>query len=127
MDETLNKDLYELESVITSEEVFEEENTTTSEEVFEEESTTISEEVFEEESTTTSEEIFEEESITTSEEVFYSEVGYDDTLLVEELQKQNDILTSIYDVTTFIFIVLLFILFRTYVIHILEHIRSYGK
>ena len=88
---------------------------------------TLNKDLYELESVITSEEVFEEESITTSEEVFYSEVGYDDTLLVEELQKQNDILTSIYDVTTFIFIVLLFILFRTYVIHILEHIRSYGK
>jgi len=138
MEETLNKDLYDLESTTTSEEMLEEESTTTSEEILEEESTITSEEILEEESATTSEEILEEESTitseeileeesTTSEEVFYSEVVYNDTLLIEELQRQNDILTSIYDVTTFIFIAILFILFRTYVIHILEYIRSFGK
>ena len=80
--------------------------------------TTTSEETTEEESTTTSEEI-------TEEVVIYSEVVSDE--LLAEIQTQNSLLQSNYDMLTFIFIVLLFILFKTYIVHFLDSIRSMGK
>ncbi len=107
-----------------SSEEINEENTTTSEEISEEiseESTTTSGEISEEineESTTTSGEEFEEDATT---------LVADNSDVVALLEEQNSILSSSYDMQVFIFIVLLFILFRTYVLHIFDMIRSFGK
>lgn len=101
--ETLNKDLEELEGTTTA--VLEEENA--------EEST------LEEESALPEEENSEEEVI--------SEVVIDTTTIVSELQVQNGLLQQCNDTLAIILIVVLFMLFRTYVTHTWEHIRSIGK
>lgn len=84
-----------------------------------EEVTTTSEETSEE-VTTTSEEITEEisEEVTTV---------IDNSEIVTLLESQNLLLMNLYDVSLYIFIVLLFILFRTYVLHIFDMIRNMGK
>ena len=92
----------------------------------------ISEEVSEE-ITTTSEEVSEESSeevTTTSEEELEEEITIlvsDNSDVIALLEEQNALFSSIYDIQVFIFIVLLFILFRTYVLHIFDMIRSMGK
>ena len=118
-----NDDIGYLSGEDISEEVSEE-ITTTSEEVSEESSeevTTTSEEISEEsseENTTTSEEVPEEETTT---------LVNDNSDVIALLEEQNVLLSSTYDMQVFIFIVLLFILFRTYVLHIFDMIRSMGK
>lgn len=88
----------------------------------------ISEEVSEE-ITTTSEEVSEEssEEVTTTSEEETTTLVSDNSDVVALLEEQNALLSSTYDMQLYIFIVLLFILFRTYVLHIYDMIRSMGK
>lgn len=115
-----NDNLEYLYGATTSEENIEEdsEKTATASEEISEDATTALEENSEE-TTATSEEDIEE----ISEEINVS----DNSDIIVLLEEQNGWLANLYDVSLYIFIVLLFILFRTYVIHIFDMIRSMGK
>lgn len=106
--ETLNKDLEEFNNEI-SEETTENASDSTTAAVENSESEEII--VYE----------TEIESAETENEVYSYEV------LVQEIQTQNEIIQQGNDTLSFILIVLLFILFKTYVVHTWEHIRNIGK
>lgn len=113
MNEGMVKDLLELEDVS---------ETTATTATTESTSESTSENTSESTSESTSEKVSEmvKEEVATT-------IDVDTESIVAEMQTQNTLMQGCYDMLAIIVIVLLFLLFKSYVVHIFEFIKSIGK